>query len=78
MDCGCTNNLVTIIQGFIDFAPIQTTVNYSNEEAFKVVYRGCMRTILTSKNEKKAISKFGVSEYSSDRHQIALNIHKLL
>ena len=49
VDSGCTNHIVTNIDEFLDFVPIQSVVRNPNGEASRVVGRGCVRIIITLK-----------------------------
>ena len=42
VDSGCTDHIVTIIDAFLDFVPIQSVVKNPNGEAYRVVGRGCV------------------------------------
>ena len=43
MDSGCTDHIVTNIDAFLDFVPIQSVVRNPNGEASRVVGSGCVR-----------------------------------
>ena len=43
LDSGCTDHIVTNIDAFLDFVPIQSVVRNPNGEASRVVGRGCVR-----------------------------------
>ena len=49
VDSGCTDHIVTNIDAFLDFVPIQSVVRNPNGEAFRVVGRGCVRISTPSK-----------------------------
>ena len=52
MDSGCTDHIVTNIDAFLDFVPIQSVVRNPNGEASRVVGSGCVRiSIPASKRE---------------------------
>ena len=48
VDSGCTDHIVTNIDAFLDFVPIQSVVRNSNGEASRVVGRGCVRISIPS------------------------------
>ena len=48
VDSGCTDHIVTNIDTFLDFVPIQSVVRYPNGEASRVVGRGCVRISIPS------------------------------
>ena len=48
VDSGCTDHIVTNIDAFLDFMPIQTVVINPNGKAFRVVGRGCVRIRIAS------------------------------
>ena len=48
VDSGCTDHIVTNIDAFLDFVPIQSVVRSPNGEASRVVGRGCVRISITS------------------------------
>ena len=53
-----TDHIVTSIDAFMDFVPIQSVVRNPNEEASRVVGRGCVRiSIPSNKGEFNANSK---------------------
>ena len=58
VDSGCTDHIVTNIDAFLDFVPIQSVVRYPNGEASRVVGRGCVRiSIPQTKGNSNANSK---------------------
>ena len=48
VDSGCTNHIVTDIDEFLDFVPIQTVVRNPNGEASRVAGRECVRISIPS------------------------------
>ena len=48
VDSGCTDHIVTNIDAFLDFVPIQSVVRNPNGEASRVVGRGCVRISIPS------------------------------
>ena len=48
MDSGCTDDIVTNIDAFLDFVPIQSVVKNPNGEVFRVAGRGCLRISIPS------------------------------
>ena len=69
VDSGCTDHIVTKIDAFPDFVPIQSVVRNPNEEASRVVGRGCVRiSIPSNKVEFQCELKnvFCVPDYSSN------------
>ena len=48
VDSGCTDHIVTNIDSFLDFVPIQLVVRNPNGEASIVVGRGCVRISIPS------------------------------
>ena len=57
VDSGFTDHIVTNIDAFLDFVPIQSVVRNPNEEASRVVGRGCVRISMPSKGNSNANSK---------------------
>ena len=49
VDSGCTDHIVTNIDAFLDFVPIQSVVRNLNGEVSRVVGRDCVRIIIPSK-----------------------------
>ena len=47
-DSGCTDHMVTNIDTFLDFVPIQSVVRNPNREAYRTVDRGCVRISIPS------------------------------
>ena len=69
VDSGCTDHIVTNIDAFLDFVPIQSVVRNPNGEASRVVGRGCVRiSIPSNKGEFQCELKNAlcVSDYSSN------------
>ena len=48
MDSGCTDHIVTKIDAFLDFVPIQSVVRHPNGEASRVVKSDCVRISISS------------------------------
>ena len=48
VDSGCTDHIVTNIDEFLDFVPIQSVVKNPNGEASRVAGRGCVRISIPS------------------------------
>ena len=48
VNSGCTDHIVTNIDAFLDFVPIQSVVRNPNGEASSVVGRGCVRISIPS------------------------------
>ena len=48
VDSGCKDHIVTNIDAFLDFVPIQSVVTNPNGEASRVVGRGCVRISIPS------------------------------
>ena len=48
VDSGCTDHIVTNIDAFLDFVPIQSVVRNPNGEASSVMGRGCVRISVPS------------------------------
>ena len=48
VDSGCTDHIVTNIDAFLDFVPIQSVVRNPNGEDSRVVGRGCVRISIPS------------------------------
>ena len=74
VDSGCTDHIVTNIDAFLDFVPIQSVVRNSNEEASRVVGRGCVRiSIPSNKGEFQCELKniLCVPYYSSNRLSVS-------
>ena len=66
---GCKDHIVTNIDAFLDFAPIQSVVRNPNGEISRVVGRGCMRiSIPSNKGEFQSELKndLCVPDYSSN------------
>ena len=59
VDSGCTDHIVSNIDAFLDFLPIQSVVTNPNGEASRVVGRGCVRISIPSND-------FCVPDYSSN------------
>ena len=58
VDSVCTDHIVTNIDAFLDFVPIQSVVRNPNREASRVVGRGCVRiSIPSNKGNSNANSK---------------------
>ena len=69
VDSGCTDHIVTNIDAFLDFVPIQSVVRNPNGEASRVVGRGCVRiSIPSNKGEFQCELKnvLCVPDYSSN------------
>ena len=69
VDSGCTDHIVTNIDAFLDFVPIQSRVRNHNGEASRVVDRGCVRiSISSNKGEFQCELKnvLCVPDYSSN------------
>ena len=69
VDNGCTDHIVTNIDVFLDFVPIQSVVKNPNEEAYRVVARGCVRiSVPSNKGEFQCELKnvLCVPDYSSN------------
>ena len=69
VDIGCTDHIVTNIDAFLDFVPIQSVVKNPNGEASRVVGRGCVRiSIPSNKGEFQCELKnvLCVPDYSSN------------
>ena len=69
VDSGCTDHIVTNIDAFLDFLPIQSVVRNPNGEASRVVGRGCVRiSIPSNKGEIQCELKnvLCVPDYSSN------------
>ena len=69
VDSGCTDHIVTNIDAFLDFVPIQSMVKNPNGEASRVVGRGCVRiSIPSNKGEFQCELKnvLCVPDYSSN------------
>ena len=69
VDSGCTDHIVTKIDAFLDFVPIQSVVRNLNGEASRVVGRGCVRiSIPSNKGEFQCELKnvLCVPDYSSN------------
>ena len=52
VDSGCTDHILTKIDAFLDFGPIQSVVRNTNGEASRVVGRGCVRISKPSNKTK--------------------------
>ena len=52
VDSGCTGHIVTNIDAFLYFIPIQSVVRNPNGEASRVVGRGCVRISIPSNKEE--------------------------
>ena len=68
VDSGCTDHIVTNIDAFLDFKPIQSVVRNPNGEAYRVVGRGCVRITIPSNEGKfqcELKNVFCVPDYSS-------------
>ena len=48
VDSGCADHIVTNIDAFLDFVPIQSVVRNTNEEASRMVGRGCVSISIPS------------------------------
>ena len=69
VDSGCTDHIVTNIDAFLDFVPIQSVVRNPNGEASRVVDRGCLRiNVPSNKGEFQCELKnvLCVLDYSSN------------
>ena len=71
LDSSCTYHIVTNIDAFLDFVPIQSVVRNSNGEYSRVVGRGCARISIPSNKgeiqcELKIKNFLCVPEYSSN------------
>ena len=69
VECGCTDHIVTNIDAFLDFVPIQSAVRNPNGKVSRVVGRGCVRTSIPSnKGEFQCEHKniLCVQDYSSN------------
>ena len=69
VDSGCTDHIVTNINAFLNFVPIQSVFRNPNGEACRVVARGCVRISIPS-NKGECQSEFKkllcVPDYSSN------------
>ena len=69
VDSGCTDHIVTNIDAFLDFVPIQSVVRNPNGEASRVMGRTCVRiSIPSNKGEFQCELKsvLCVPDYSSN------------
>ena len=69
VDSGCTDHIVTNIDAFLDFVPIQSVVRYPNREASRVVGKGVVRISIPSNKGEiqcKLKNAFCVPKYSSN------------
>ena len=76
VESGCTDHIVTNIDAFLDFVPIQSVVRHLNGEASRVVGRGCVKISIPSNKEEfqcKLKNILCVPEYSS----VSLKMHEV-
>ena len=74
VDSGCTDQIVTNIDAFLEFVHIQSVVRNPNGQASRVVGRGCVRISIPSKKGEfqcELKNVFCVPDYSSNLLSVA-------
>ena len=67
VDSGCTDQIVTDIDAFLDFLPIQSVVRNPNEEASRVVGSGCANATFKPEHSIIKLSIFGCTVFMRKR-----------